>query len=99
MVVIIVVFGIAMMIYANVVQSSISTKKIYAEAILKKQLSLAEKDSAGFSNTSIVVDDFRIEQQTTTYNGNNDLIEIHLSAYDDNQNKVAELNKILYSKQ
>ncbi len=96
MVIIIVVFGIAMMIYANIMQSSLSVKKMYAEAILKKQLILAEKDSANMSNASIVIDDFRIEQQATTYDGNNDLIEIQLSAYDNNQNKVAELNKILY---
>jgi Tfp pilus assembly protein PilV len=43
MVIIMVVFGMAMMIYANVIRSSLSVKKVRAEAILNEILTNDEK--------------------------------------------------------
>ena len=43
MVIIVVVFGIAMMIYTNVLRMSLSVKKIQAQAILKETLYNIEK--------------------------------------------------------
>jgi hypothetical protein len=46
---------------------------------------------------SIPADDFRIQQDVKTYNGSNNLVEIHLTAYDQNQQKIAELQKVITS--
>jgi type II secretory pathway pseudopilin PulG len=95
MVIIIVVFGIAMMIYANVTQSSLSVKKIKAEAVLNGYLQTAEK-STGNTTQSFTVDSLRIEQTIKSYNTEKNLVEIDLVAYDAGQQKVAELHKVIY---
>lgn len=97
MVVILVVFGIAMMIYANVTQSSLSVKKIKAEAILKEYLQNAEKADENTTQT-FTADDLRIEQQVKSYDNEKKLIEIDLAAYDANQQQVAELHKVIINK-
>jgi len=94
MVIIVVVFGISMMIYANVTQSSLSVKKIKAEAILKEYLQVAEK-STGNTTQTFTVDSLSIEQTVKSYNTEKDLVEIDLAAYDANQQKVAELHKVI----
>jgi len=93
MVVILVVFGIAMMIYTNVLRLSLSAKKIRAQALLQETLLKAEH-TAGNTTQSFTLDDFRIEQEAAPYNNSN-LTEIHLTAYDQNQQKVAELQKVI----
>lgn len=95
MVVIVLVFGIAMMIFANVTRTSLSVKKTKALAILNHVMSIAEMNQQNITQT-ISVDDFRIEQEVKPYGENANLIDIHLTAYDQNQQKVAELEKILY---
>jgi Tfp pilus assembly protein PilE len=94
MVIIVVVFGIAMMIYANVTQSSLSVKKIKAEAVLGEYLQNAEK-STGNATQSFTVDSLNIEQTIKSYNTEKHLVEIDLVAYDANQQKVAELHKVI----
>ncbi len=91
MVIIILVFGIAMMIYANVVRMSLSVKKIKAQAILQQTLLQAEQTNDR-STQSLMIDEFRIEQEIKPY-GN--LADIHLTAYDANQEKIAEVEKII----
>ena len=94
MVIIVVVFGIAMMIYANVSRMSLSVKKLKAQAILN---AIALKAEHGTAETTpdVMVDDFRIEQETKPYNGNVALMEIHLTAYDGNKEKIAELQQVI----
>lgn len=94
MVIIVVVFGIAMMIYANVTQSSLSVKKIKAEAILNEYLQNAEK-STGNTTRSFTVDSLSIQQTIKSYNTEKKLVEVDLVAYDANQQKVAELHKVI----
>jgi len=94
MVIIMVIFGIAMMIYANVTQSSLSVKKIKAEAVLREYLQSAEK-SNGNTTQSFTLDDLHIEQTIKSYNAEKKLVEIDLVAYDINQQKVAELHKVI----
>ena len=91
MVIIILVFGIAMMIYTNVVRLSLSVKKIKAQAVLQETLLQAEQVK-NLATESLTIDDLRIEQEVKPY-GN--LTEIHLTAYDANQQKIAELQKII----
>jgi Tfp pilus assembly protein PilE len=94
MIIIVVVFGIAMMIYTNVLRVSLSAKKIRAQALLQETMLKAEQTTANV-NQSFTVDDFRIEQAATQYNSGSGLTLIHLTAYDQNQQKVAELQKVI----
>jgi len=94
MVIIVVVFGIAMMIYTNVLRLSLSAKKIRAQALLHETLFQSEH-AAENSTQTFMKDDFRIEQEVKPYNNSTDLTEIHLTAYDQNQQKVAELQKVI----
>jgi type II secretory pathway pseudopilin PulG len=94
MVLIVVVFSIAMMIFANVTSSSLSVKKIRAQAVLHEALLNAEKKGDSTS-LSLNIEDFRIEQAIKPYHQTNQLYEIHLTAYDANQQKVTELEKVI----
>ena len=93
MVLIVLVFGTAMMMYTNVVNSSLSVKKIRAQSILVATMLKAEQTGAN-SNQTYTIDDFRIEQEIKLYNSNARLYDIHLTAYDLNQQKIAELEKV-----
>jgi Tfp pilus assembly protein PilE len=95
MVVIVVVFGIAMMIYTNVLRLSLSPKKIRVQALLQEAMVSAERDSIKITQT-FQVDDIRIEQEVKPYWGNNALTDIHLIAYDLNQQKITEIEKVIY---
>jgi hypothetical protein len=94
MVIIILVFGIAMMIYANVLRLSLSAKKIKATAILQ-EVCLKAEQVKDFSHQSITVDDLRVEQEIKPFNNDTLLNEIHLTAYDANQQKITELQKVI----
>jgi Tfp pilus assembly protein PilE len=92
MVIIIVVFGIAMMIYSNVLRLSLSGKKMRAQAILNETMVKAERNTENTKQT-FTIDDFRIEQEIKSYNNATD---IHLTAFDENQQKIAEMEKVIY---
>jgi len=94
MVIIILVFGIAMMIYSNVLRMSLSVKKIKAQAILQEIL-LKEEQAKEHTTQSITVDNFNIEQDVKLYNDDSHLTEIHLTAYDTNHQKITELQKVM----
>ncbi|MES2113016.1 MAG: hypothetical protein V4577_29975 [Bacteroidota bacterium] len=94
MVIIVVVFGIAMMIYSNVVRSSPSAKKLKAELILQETMIKLQQQPDSTAQSTIV-DDFKIEQKIEPYNGNPALLKIGLTAFDQNQQKVAELQKVI----
>jgi len=98
MILIIAVFGIAMMIFTNVLNSSLSVKKIRAQAILQEILITVEKANNNNVSQSISVDDFRVDQEIKPYNGNAALIDIRLTALDQNQQKIAELEKVILNK-
>ncbi len=97
MVVIMVVFGIAMMIYANIVQSSLSVTKIRAQAILNQTLQ-ADETSANSSSTTFTVDNLNIEQTVKNYNNEPNLTEIDLAAYDTNGKQLITLHKVIINK-
>jgi Tfp pilus assembly protein PilE len=94
MVIIVVVFGIAMMIYTNVTRMSLSAQKIKAQAILQEELISAEQ-TKGFSNKSTDTANLRIEQEVLPFNTDTLLSVIHLTAYDLNQGKITELQKLI----
>ena len=94
MVIIMLVFGIAMMIFANVTQSSLSLKKTRARALLNEIMLNAEKIK-GNNTQSLAIDDFRIEQVVKNYNEDPNLTEIELTAYDENSATIASLHKVI----
>jgi Tfp pilus assembly protein PilV len=94
MILIIVVFGIAMMIFTNVTSSSLSVKKIRAAAVLHDAMLSAEQSKDPITQT-ITVDDIAIGEEVKPYNGNPALLYMHFTAYDNNQQKVAELEKVI----
>lgn len=97
MVIIMVVFGIAMMIYANIVQSSLSVKKIRAQAILNEVLQTDESVPI-INATTINVDNIRIEQVVKVYPSESQLSQIDLTAYDNNGKEITALHKVIINK-
>lgn len=94
MIVIIVVFGIAMMIFANVSRLSLSAQKMKAAAILQERLLSAEQNTINLDET-VTIGEFQVEQEVKTYDKNDSLFEIHLTAWDGNRVKVVELQKVI----
>jgi Tfp pilus assembly protein PilV len=97
MVVIMVVFGIAMMIYANVIQSSLSVKKLRAQAILNQTLQ-ADESSANPASTNFTVEDLSIQQTVKPYLAESNLTEIDLSVYDAGGKELIALHKVIINK-
>jgi hypothetical protein len=97
MIIILLVFTIAMMISANVMRSSLSVKKINAQAVLHELLIKAEQNKEVHSQI-FTTDDFRVVQDIKPDENFQNLLNIHLTAYDTNQEKVAELQKIIANK-
>ncbi|MHB8208035.1 hypothetical protein [Mucilaginibacter sp.] len=97
MVVIMVVFGITMMIYANIIQSSLSVKKIRAQAILNQTLQ-ADESSASNISTTFTAGDLSIEQTVKSYNNEPNLTEIDLAAYDAGGKELITLHKVIINK-
>jgi len=94
MIIIILVFGVAMMIYSNVTRLSLSVKKIHAQAVLQEMMRNIEQSKENISQ-SVVSGDFTIEQSVKSYNDNANLVGVSLTAYDDNHQEVAELRKVI----
>jgi len=94
MIVIIVVFGIGMMIFGNVTRASLSEKKMEAESVLQQRMLDIEASNDSLS-TTIQGNDLRVEQKISQYGDNAHLSLVQLAAYDNNQQKVAELDKVI----
>ena len=94
MVIIIAVFGIAMMIYANVIRTSLSGQKIKAQAVLSQVMKNMGSAELG-SNQESVIDDFTVERSVKPYSGNSELLEIDLKAYDKSHIPLAELHQLI----
>ncbi|RAV55114.1 hypothetical protein DIU36_18085 [Mucilaginibacter rubeus] len=94
MIIIIVVFGIAMMIFTNVNRLSLSAKKLKAQAILQHTLLQAEL-TKDHTNQTITVDDMTIKQEITPFENEPGLSVITLTAFDRNHEQVARLKKVI----
>src|SRR5687768_6863422 len=77
MVIVVVVFGLAMMIIANITRGSLSAKKIQAQAVVKKALANEENQSELISKT-MIIDSVTVEQEVKPYGAG--LLEVHLTA-------------------
>ncbi len=94
MVIILLVFSIAMTIFANVTRASISTKEMNARTILNDLLIDVEKN-ADYTPKEVTIGDLRIQQDFKPRTESPSLVEINLAAVDINQHKVAEVKKIV----
>jgi Tfp pilus assembly protein PilE len=94
MIIIIVVFGIAMMIFANVNRLSLSAKKLRAQAILQETLFQAERTGNHMDQT-VTVDDISIRQKVSPFQNEPELLIITLTAFDINNEQIAQLKKII----
>lgn len=94
MVIIIVVFGITMMLYANVTKSVLSVQQLRAQAILKELFT--EKSNANdFSNNTFVIQDISVTQTTENFKTDNDLVIVKLEAFDLNNKSLATISKVM----
>ncbi|WPU99882.1 hypothetical protein SNE26_28135 [Mucilaginibacter sp. cycad4] len=96
MIIIIVVFGIAMMIFTNVNRLSLSVKKLKAQAILQHTLLQAEQ-AKDHSDQTTTVDDLAIRQEITPFENEPGLSVITLTAFDPKHEQVARLKKVIAS--
>ena len=94
MVIIIAVFGVAMMIYANVTRMSLSSQKIKAEAVLSQIMKDMDKAELS-SDQQSVIDGFTVERSVKLYMENNKLLQVDLKAYDQNHQILAELHQLV----
>ncbi|MEZ2337951.1 hypothetical protein AB6735_20045 [Mucilaginibacter sp. RCC_168] len=94
MVIMVLVFGIAMMIYTNVTRLSLSVRKIRAQAILQEFLYQTAKKSSK-DNQHIQVDEFEIEQKVSPFGPGTGLIQIELTAFGENHQQLAQLQQII----
>jgi Tfp pilus assembly protein PilV len=94
MVIIVIVFGLAMIIYANVTPMSLSGQKIKAQAILQEKLLDVEQERYP-AGKSIDTAGLHIEQKIEACNRDTMLNVINLAAYDGNQQKIAVLQKLI----
>ena len=93
MVLIMVVFTIAMMIYANVVQQSLSVQKLKARQVLEKQLSLTIIRNRPEKQV-LTIDSLLVEQEIKASPVNESVLEIHLTAFDLQHRVLAEVKKL-----
>jgi hypothetical protein len=93
MVLIVFVLGIALMIYTNVLRFSLSAPQIKAGFLLQ-QILIQEENKSHISDQHIQLEEFSVEEQLSPYI-NTGLIDIHLTAFDINHQKLAEVRKLI----
>jgi len=94
LVIIVVVFGMAMMIFANVTQQAISTKKIRATAILRAVLLKADQ-SHQLPQEAFNQGGFKIIPVIKPVEDEPGLSELHLTVYDENQQEISKMAEIM----
>lgn len=95
MVTIVIVFGIAMMIYSNVIRSSVSVKKVRAQAVLYDMMQKATASSGSLPDDSFSFNELHVEQSVKPYHDNPHLVEVDLTAYDDNHQILSTLKQVI----
>lgn len=89
------VFGLAMTIFANVMRSSLSSREQRAQAILSGLL-LDMAQQKNLENASFSVDSLRILQEVKPYEKAPDLLEVHLIASSNGKN-IAEARMVIHA--
>ena len=99
MVTIVVVFGITMMIYGNVIRSSVSLKKLRAQAVVNGLMLKLTAGTPELQTTDITLDGLHIIQTVKPYNDEKGLNEVDISAYDGNQQLLITSKQVIIAKQ
>ena len=94
MVIIVLVFGTAMMIYGNVTHMSLSAQKLRAQAMLAQTMKAVQSTESTQSIKSVIAG-FTVERTVKPYDGNTQLLEVDLKAYDENNQLLAELSQLI----
>ena len=94
MVVVMVSFGVATTVYVNVLSSRDEIQKLKSMTILKK-LAFESKQNRLFLDDNITVDGFVIEKKVVSYNGQKDLFQLKLKAFNQNEKQLAEYNELI----
>jgi type II secretory pathway component PulJ len=94
MVILILVFGTAMMIFTNVTRLSLSVKKLRAQAILQEILLQAGHTETN-SDQLAREGEFRIEQEIKPFENEPALDQMIITAYDENQQQIAQVQQII----
>jgi hypothetical protein len=94
MVIMMLVFGIAMMIYTNIIRLSLSVKKLRAQAVAEDVL-LRAVNTGAEEGRSEQIDEYRIEQTARPFGTEKALVVIQVRVFDDNQQQLAQLQQII----
>lgn len=95
MVIIIVVFGIAMTVFANIFRTSLSEKQLRAQAALQDIFLQNGGPGQIFENRTFPSGDFTISETVTPYGDAKDLVSVKLEAFDQNKESIAVSRKII----
>lgn len=94
MVIIVLVFGTAMIIFTNVSRHSLSVKKLRAQAVLQEIL-LKANGQRHNGHQSVQIGEFRVEQEIKPFAGEAQLNTLVLTAYDEQQVQVAQIKQVI----
>lgn len=94
MVVIVAVLGIALTIFTNVLRSSLSARKLRAQAILD-QATLQAGQHPEQVPADTLSSGWQLVQESRAYEAGSRLQLVHLSLYDENHALVAEASTII----
>ena len=96
MVVIVIVFGIALVVITNVTRSSLSVTKATAQKVLDKAIADVERTGElAPSQASLNIDGLTVDQQILPYWKNPALTEIRLSALNERGDTILTIRKVL----
>ena len=96
MVIILLVFGIAISIFANVMDSSSIHEKIRAEIILQNLL-VKTKTDKNFFDGEMEINGIRIIKKIASYSGAEGLSMISLTAFDRKNKQITERSELIFT--
>lgn len=95
MIVIMIVFGLAMIIYSNVERSSVSVRQLAARSLLQDLAQRAAANPAAVSDSSFMAGEMEIRRTVKAYPGEPQLSELDLEALDPQQHVLATLKQVI----
>jgi len=98
LVILVIISGIALTVFGNVVRSSISVKKIKAEAALQDLLVQTESES-DYTRLSVTSGDLKLIREIKPFEPDPAVSVLQLSALDANGLEVATLKKLVIDEQ
>jgi hypothetical protein len=97
MIILMICFGIAMMIYENVVNHSQSQLALLARYRIQTEATLAKSEKLFLGETK-EYDEFRIEKKVTAYQDETDVFEMELKAIAPNGKLLYDYHELIHEK-